>query len=174
MTLQTRPDTQDSEPDALSTNRFLLAYRGHGRQWKDAQLPDVLHHLGEGHSFAKSCELAGIPRRTAYNLISQEPAFAEAVAHVKRNHGADWYEDAVRGIITGEVKAGATGAIAIGLKLRGRLLDTAKATTDNDQRVLIEQVVNTAQGTIRQRFQVQRGGGSGYLENVAPPHNELT
>lgn len=128
---------QDSseQESSLANNRFLLAYRGHGRQWKDSQLTDVLVYLGQGYSFAKSCELAGIPRRSAYRTMDLEPAFAEAVTHVKNNDGADWYRDANRGIIEGTVNPKATGAIVVAMKDRGYLLDKAP-TVIVDQRQL--------------------------------------
>ena len=138
-------------------NRFLLAYRGHPRQWQDSQLIDVLVKLGEGHSFAGACELAGIPRRTAYYLIQQVPDFAQAVAQIKASDGADWYEEAIRGIVTGTVKPGATGAAVVGLKLRGRGHLLGNGASEAPTGVMVETVVQTATATIRQRYTMVRG-----------------
>src|SRR3990172_4387565 len=83
-------------PAPKPPNRFLLAYRGHGRQWQEPQLITLLEFLEAGHSISKAADLAGIPRRSVYDIAERDPQFKEAVAQVHTREGSDWWEDQLR------------------------------------------------------------------------------
>ena len=135
----TDSNTIEARPTEQQPNRFLLAYRGHGRQWQESQLIAMLGHLEAGNSISRAAELAGIPRKTAYRIMEADPQWQEAVTQCHAQ-GADFYEDAVRGIVTGEVDHRVTGALTIALKLRGKLQtqgNTTIHTTQNNYLTLL-------------------------------------
>ena len=149
-------DTSDPLLDYLDTLEPEIATVDHAKRSPE-RIKQAINALLEGKSLRKAAQACGVDHTTLLRWGQKDQTLARALHHAKRL-GADWYEDAARGIIEGTVQTGATGAIAIGLKLRGKLLEN-KAPPETGDRVVIEQVVSTAQGTIRQRFQVQRGSG---------------
>lgn len=131
-----------AQPSALTPqappNRFLLRWRGHGRQWPDEALDTFYEAMRKGLSIQRACDKAGIPQSTLYWMMANDQELKTAVGEVYAHEGADGLEARVDDGIDGTLSHKRAQYVRMALELRGRLGRGAGHTQINvDARTLL-------------------------------------
>ena len=103
---------------AIAQKRGWAIKAGHLRRINQ-KLPMFLSLISEGHSPSYSARQVGVHPTTPYRWRRAIPSFAAAWAEAYE-FGGDTWED----FLYDQAKSGNVGAIAIGLKMRRRFIET--------------------------------------------------